>query len=121
MFRSGSTLVEQLLGRHPAVTPGGELEFIPALIAEDLQPYPASLAELSPKRAAELREKYLAQLDALHPGAKHVTDKRPDNFLHIGLIKTLFPGARIVHTARNPLDNLLSVYFLYFARSVSYS
>lgn len=121
MFRSGSTLAEQLLGRHPAITAGGELEFIPAMVQQDLQPYPAALKEASPARIGELRQKYLDQLDALYPAAPRVTDKRPDNFLHIGLIKTLFPGARIVHTMRQPLDNILSVYFLYFAQSVSYS
>ena len=121
MFRSGSTLTEQLLGRHPAITAGGELEFIPAMVREDLQPYPAALKQAPAKRIVELRRKYLDQLDALYPAAQRVTDKRPDNFLHIGLIKTLFPAARIVHTVRQPLDNILSVYFLYFAQSVSYS
>jgi len=32
MFRSGSTLTEQVLGRHPEVEAGGELEFIPAIV-----------------------------------------------------------------------------------------
>ena len=50
-----------------------------------------------------------------------MTDKRPDNFLHIALIKALFPQARIVHTRRHPLDNILSVFFLYFGDDVSYS
>ena len=39
-----------------------------------------------------------------------ITDKRPDNFVLIGLIKRLFPSAKIVHTTRNPLDNGLSVF-----------
>lgn len=121
MFRSGSTLVEQLLGRHPQVTAGGELEFIPAMVGEDLQPYPAALVAADSQRLGELRDKYLGQLKRLYPDADRVTDKRPDNFLHIGLIKALFPDARIVHTVRQALDNLLSVYFLYFADSVTYS
>jgi tetratricopeptide (TPR) repeat protein len=121
MFRSGSTLVEQLLGRHPEVTAAGELEFIPAMIAEDLQPYPQVLAEASAERLRLLRDKYLDQLRRLYPEAKRVTDKRPDNFFHLGLIKALFPEARIVHTVRDPLDNFLSVFFLYFADTVRYS
>ncbi len=121
MFRSGSTLAEQLLGRHPTVTAGGELEFVPAMVREDLQPYPAALAEASRQRLGQLRDKYLEQLHRLYPDATRITDKRPDNFLHIGLIKALFPEAPIVHTVRQPLDNILSVYFLYFADSVTYS
>jgi hypothetical protein len=50
-----------------------------------------------------------------------LTDKRPDNFLHIGFIKTLFPGAKIVHTRRNPLDNLLSLYFLHLDPGMAYA
>ena len=121
MFRSGSTLIEQLLGRHPAMTAGGELEYLPAMVAEELQPYPASVAGLSPTQIRTLGDKYLADVHALFPDAGIVTDKRPDNFLHIGLIKTLFPGARIIHTVRHPLDTILSAYFLYFAASISYS
>ena len=121
MFRSGSTLAEQLLSRHPRVAAGGELEFIPAMVREDLQPYPAALAEANSQRLGELRDKYLSQLRRLYPNADIITDKRPDNFLHLGLIKALFPQARIVHTIRQPLDNILSVYFLYFADSVTYS
>ncbi|NND60733.1 MAG: tetratricopeptide repeat protein, partial [Gammaproteobacteria bacterium] len=33
MFRSGSTLVERMLGAHSAITAGGELDFLPWLIA----------------------------------------------------------------------------------------
>ena len=121
MFRSGSTLAEQLLARHPQITAGGELEFIPAMVREDLQPYPTALAEVESGRLRELRDKYLEQLQRLYPDSTRVTDKRPDNFLHLGLIKALFPEARIVHTVRQALDNILSVYFLYFADSVTYS
>jgi len=121
MFRSGSTLIEQMLARHSAVTAGGELEFIPAMVVEQLQPYPQSLADAGEERLDELREDYLGQLGALFPDASLVTDKRPDSFLHIGLIKALFPAAKIIHTVRNPLDNILSAYFLYFSESVAYS
>ena len=55
-----------------------------------------------------LSEQYLKSLSQLFPGAMHVTDKRPDNFLYIGLIKRLFPAAKIVHTTRDPLDNCLN-------------
>ena len=120
MFRSGSTLTEQTLARHSRVTAGGELETIPALVQMRLQPYPESLSSAPATLLDELRATYVSELHSLFPTADLVTDKRPDNFLHIGLIKTLFPEARIVHTRRNPLDNILSVYFLHFDASISY-
>ena len=40
MFRSGSTLAEQLLSQHPGLTAGGELELLPSMVAHDLDPFP---------------------------------------------------------------------------------
>lgn len=120
MFRSGSTLAEQILARHEAVTPGGELGLMPA-IAADLRPYPEAAAAATPEAVARLRAAYLNALRRVHPDASLVTDKRPDNFLHIGLIKRLFPEARIVHTVRNPLDNILSLYFLHLNPRMAYA
>jgi tetratricopeptide (TPR) repeat protein len=120
MFRSGSTLAEQILARHSRVTPGGELEILPALVQARLQPYPDALASASSEMLTDLRSTYIANARAIFTSTDVLTDKRPDNFLHIGLIKALFPEARIVHTRRFPLDNILSVYFLHFEHSVSY-
>ena len=60
-------------------------------------------------------------LAKLFPGASHVTDKRPDNFLYLGLIKTLFPGAKIINTTRDAVDNCLSIYFLHLDHSMGYA
>ena len=65
--------------------------------------------------------RYLADLATLFPGASHVTDKRPDNFLYLGLIKRLFPGAKIINTTRDPLDNCLSIYFLHVDHRMGYA
>ena len=45
----------------------------------------------------------------------------PNNFLRIGLIKTLFPKARIIHCQRNALDTCTSIYFNYFQNGSAYS
>jgi len=113
MFRSGSSLTEQILASHSQVVAGGELELLPKLIRDHLQPYPETAAMLSTETIERLRQVYLDGLGNLVPADQAVTDKRPDNFLHIGLIKTLFPSAKIIHTRRNPLDNILSLYFLH--------
>lgn len=121
MFRSGSTLIEQVLASHPRVTSGGELDLLPALISASLLPYPAAIAETAPEMLGALAEKYLGDLETIFPGADRLTDKRPDNFLHIGLIKRLFPDAKIIHTTRDPLDNCLSVFFLHLNQGMSYA
>jgi tetratricopeptide (TPR) repeat protein len=121
MFRSGSTLLEQLLAAHPAVTAGGELDFLPWLVARRLSPYPDGAATASREVLQQLGSDYLAKSRELFPDAEHITDKRPDNFLYLGLVKALFPHARIVHTRRQPLDVCLSVYFQQLAAPLSYA
>jgi len=121
MFRSGSTLTEQLLAGHPRVAAGGEVDFLPRLAAQAFAPYPEAAAALTPAEAAAHARRYLELLARIAPGAEHVVDKRPDNFLHIGLIKTLLPQAKIVHTVRDPLDNCLSIYFLHLDQGMSYA
>ena len=121
MFRSGSTLTEQVLAGHSRVTSGGELDLLPTLAQTVLSPFPARMAELRPADIDSLATHYLAELSTRFPGADVVTDKRPDNFLYIGLIKRMFPDARIVHTTRNPLDNCLSIYFLHLDHRMGYA
>lgn len=121
MFRSGSTLCEQILASHPKVQAGGELDLIPAIVARDLQPYPAAAESLDADRIDQLRKAYRDGLKRRRLAGPVVTDKRPENFLHIGLIKTLFPSARIVHTRRNALDNLVSLYLLHLSPQMAYA
>lgn len=119
MFRSGSTLAEQILAAHPAVTAGGEIDILPELVRSQLSSFPP--AALTEKQASDLARLYRDKLDRLFPGARCVIDKRPDNFLYVGLIKRMFPDARIVHTVRHPLDNCLSVFFLHLDHAMAYA
>ena len=121
MFRSGSTLVEQVLARHPRVTAGGELDLLPRLTRAELAPFPQSMAQITPQALERIAAKYLDALARRFPGAELVTDKRPDNFRYIGLIKALFPDARIIHTTRDPLDNCLSIFFLHLDQRMGYA
>ena len=120
MPRSGSTLVEQIISSHASVHGAGELHAITAItltINQQLDyanPYPECMSLFNKKMAEEYSTRYLHEL-ALHcPTAKHITDKLPGNYLKIGLIKTLFPNARIIHCQRNPLDSCLSIFFHFF-------
>ncbi|MBA3834795.1 MAG: sulfotransferase [Sphingomonas sp.] len=120
MFRSGSTLVEQILSSHSRVSSGGELDLIPAIAAR-IADYPEGVADAGEAALSAWRRFYLDGVAPFASGDCLITDKRPDNFLHIGLIKRLFPNAKIVHTHRNRLDNLLSLYFLHLDPRMSYA
>jgi Sulfotransferase family/Tetratricopeptide repeat len=121
MFRSGSTLTEQLLAGHPQVEAGGELDFLPRTAQTQLAPFPESMALASGSQLETLALDYMDLLRGSFPHATFVTDKRPDNFLYIGLIMTLFPDAKIVHTTRDALDNCLSIYFLHLDQGMNYA
>ncbi len=113
MFRSGSTLLEQVLAMHPAIAAGGEMETLPRMVAVDLAPFPARLATLSAGERDTLAARYMHDLQTLAPSSaaiRYITDKRPDNYRLVGLIKHLFPDAKILHTRRAPLDTCLSIF-----------
>ncbi|HUC19412.1 MAG TPA: sulfotransferase [Acetobacteraceae bacterium] len=114
MPRSGTTLLEQIISSHPDVAAGGELGFWErrALVWE------AALAErIAPPDPAALASDYRAALRTVSPDAPYVTDKMPNNFLWLGLIRTSFPSARIIHARRHPLDTCLSIYTKRFSGS----
>ena len=120
MPRSGTTLVEQILSSHESVHGAGEFEGIPAahvgiaLQLKHANPPPECMSLIDTKMAEEYAARYLQELMLYCPTAARITDKLPGNFSRIGLIKTLFPKARIIHCQRNPLDNCISLFFNYF-------
>lgn len=121
--RSGTTLVEQTLASHPAISAGDELQIIHGL-TERLQPllgspgpYPVALSELwlgdRNGQIDTLRDLYLNEAErvgAMEPGKRWFTDKMPLNETHLGMISLLFPRSPIIHLVRHPLDVVLSVF-----------
>lgn len=121
MPRSGTTLVEQIVSSHPEVSGAGELSYF-AHVASDLagelsssDRYPECVRHLDEAAAERITSEYLKLLGEHAQGARCVTDKMPYNFLHLGLIRLLFPNARIVHCRRHPIATCLSIYSWYFA------
>ncbi len=118
MPRSGTTLTEQILSRHPRVGAGGELGFW----RERAETFAkAGAAGLAPDFVGGMASDYLALLHGLAPGAARVTDKMPANFLWLGLIHLAFPRARIIHCRRHPVDIALSNYFTHFQAPLAFA
>ena len=119
MPRSGTTLVEQIMDKHRDVYGAGELSAVSSIAASLADPagseYIRDLTQITQDRCDRLAGQYLKLLDKFSPTVKFVTDKMPSNFMHLGLISLLFPGARIIHCVRDPLDACLSCYFQDFA------
>ena len=120
MPRSGTTLIEQILGAHPAVHPAGELPAMLA-VANRIDPFPGAVPATPRQRLAVLGELYLRRIGKIAPDRRFVVDKMPANFLHAGLIRLILPGARIVHCRRDPVDTCLSCYSKLFTSEQAYS
>lgn len=121
MFRSGSTLFEQLLAAHPQVTAGGEIDYFGRELAGAGRAFPDSIVALDAAGWQRLGAGYLDYLDRTFPGAGIVTNKRPDAFEWLGLLKSMYPNARFVNTVRNPLDTCLSIYFQQLDGGIGYA
>jgi tetratricopeptide (TPR) repeat protein len=114
MPRSGTTLVEQILASHPMVHGAGELKRLQTLV-NGIEGFPASVPNLGHAQLKTLGEEYVAFVEPLAAGRKHVVDKMPSNFLHAGIIRLVLPDAHIIHCRRNAVDTCLSCYTKLFA------
>ena len=119
MLRSGTSLIEQIIASHPRAAGAGELRFW-SDAAEDVEAL--GLEQVSATgRGRKLAEQYLRCLGGAAPQSRRVVDKAPGNFMHVGLIHSVFPRARIIHATRNPLDTCLSIYFQNFSTAFGYT
>jgi len=118
--RSGTTLVEQSLTMHPAVTGGGEPKLLGQWCHGYLRRWQTGAGSLN-AHLPQLQSHYLGGLGAVANGG-HVTDKMPLNFLWLGFIQAAFPDAVIVHTVRDPMATCWSLFKTPFAgRSNGYA
>ena len=110
MPRSGTTLLDQILISHDAVSGAGELHLLTHLIEQAGGP----VASTNPEALARIRDGYLAGIARYANGAGFVTDKMPLNFRWVGHIRAALPEAKIIHMARQPEAVCWSTYRLHF-------
>jgi len=119
MMRSGTSLTEQMIAQCDSITPGDELSIVENVVARIEQ-------SADKPRMAISREKYTQEaindyaalaLDAYreHFAGTLGTDKQPENFYHLPLIVRLFPGCKIIHCTRDPMDCCVSNFVQSFA------
>jgi len=126
MPRSGTTLIEQILGAHPQAHGAGERSALGRAFfglgggnngAEAVR----RIAALDGKSLDAAAEQYLVELKALAPEKTRIIDKMPGNFNYLGLIGLLLPGAKIIHCRRDPRDVGLSIFTFRFHGSHGYA
>ncbi len=123
--RTGSSLLEYTLSKHPDISGAGELPYIGQHLAnyfyaETQQHYPDFLPTVSSEKMDQAAKIYLELLARHAKGNDFVIDKLPANFQSIGLIYKLFPKAKVIHLRRSLPATALSVFTNYFAENEPY-
>jgi hypothetical protein len=129
--RSGTTLIEQILASHSQVFGGGELsctqadfkslpEIMSSVEVEKSargEPAMAYLSRLDSEAIHTVAQRHLDRLRALHPTAGRITDKKPENYMLLGLLAVLFPKAKFIHCRRDVRDVAVSCWLTNFRRT----
>jgi tetratricopeptide (TPR) repeat protein len=114
MPRTGTTLLERILGNHPQIKTCGELnDFRQQMqwvnnhrLTLTLEPWIGDyVARLDPTL---LGNRYLAKTAWVAEGRAFYVDKHPMNFQWCGAILKAIPHAKIIHLRRHPMDSCFS-------------
>jgi tetratricopeptide (TPR) repeat protein len=114
MPRTGTTVLERILGSHSQVSDGGELNAMQHSISMELDSFiqlPLSAADLTAPTALNLRSlarQYQQRTRHLLRGKKYFVDKNPKNVFCAGIIAAAFKQARILCLMRDPMDSCFS-------------
>jgi tetratricopeptide (TPR) repeat protein len=116
MPRAGGALVERLLGNHPEVRLGGELQDFNVCVKRELGIETAAfMNEQIATRMADadwqrVGAAYRERLRERFGAGGYVTDKLPGNHFFVHAIAAALPEARIIHVIRDPLDTCFAIY-----------
>ena len=125
-YRSGTTLMEQILGAHPQVATSDEAYILPSVAREisRISQIDGTIQEkikaLTEEQIANLRQFYWQTAERMM-GTKLsdrvFVDKTAMNTLNLGLMNTLFPDATVLFALRDPRDVILSCFMQSFGLS----
>lgn len=127
--RSGTTLVERILGSHSTLTSAGELDcFALALVDAARRSNGGKTLSRRELVAASatldfpaLGGAYLQRARRAFGGAGRFIDKMPLNYLYAGLIRRALPAARIIHVTRHPMAVCYAMYKTLFKSGYPFS
>ncbi|MFI4893633.1 MAG: tetratricopeptide repeat-containing sulfotransferase family protein [Phycisphaerales bacterium JB058] len=121
MPRSGTSLLEQMLARHPEVQATGERNDLLRIAGTIHPPRPtetpmvSDFSRLSPQAIDQLSRMLVGEINSRREkGVRYVIDKQPFNYLYVPLIAMMLPGAKVLHTVRDGRDTCVSYYMQWF-------
>jgi Tfp pilus assembly protein PilF len=116
--RSGTTLTEQVLGAHPGIVTADEKPVLEPVVKRMMEWFAGEgiadmLPQLDRDDVLRLRAEYWKQAGSVMNMDLSDTvfvDKLPLNLIHLPLINTMFPDARVIVALRDPRDVCLSCF-----------
>jgi len=122
MPRSGSSLLESILGAHSKIHNCGEsgaMNQAVTAMAQRIQDNEKYWCWNDGQDFAqyfeEIDKKVMSVIDSIQEGYTYFTEKSINNYLYVPIYLLCYPNARIIHCRRHPLDVCLSNYQIYFA------
>jgi tetratricopeptide (TPR) repeat protein len=119
--RSGTTLVEQILTSHSAVTGGGEISRLGLLANEVGGISCEAVRRYADTRPGEALRLWRHWLQELFPEPGLVVDKTLGNTRQLGIAASLLPQAPIVWVTRDPLDRAWSCFTTFFITTLPWT
>lgn len=125
--RSGTTVLERMLGNHSQIVSAGELNDFGHQLRWGADQAGRSLLDAGLLQAfptldyTQIGARYLEQTQWRAGPARWYIDKLPANAVAIGAIARALPGALIVHLVREPMAVCFSNYRALFGDSYAYS
>jgi Flp pilus assembly protein TadD len=114
--RTGTTLVERIIGSHPAMSSAGETSAFATEMRRAMKGAPAA------SDPADIGRRYVEQVTAFRvPQDVRFIDKTLQNYLYCGLIHVALPAARIVLVQRHPMDACWAIYKAHFQGKFAFS
>lgn len=119
--RTGTTLLEQILGAHPSIVAFDEPMAFPDEVADKLAPISApaaltlqTLNGLTTAQRSRLRQRYFRNLlrePSPVPAGAVLLDKNPSPTAWLPVWLRLFPELKVIIALRDPRDVVVSCYF----------
>lgn len=121
MPRSGTTLLESIIGTNKNTISGGELISMHDLSSTyylENQQNKLSLEDYKNKTIGQI---YLDRIKFIQGNKKYFIDKLPGNYHNIGFIKTFLPKAKIIYLQRDSWDIAISIYKQFYIDNIPYA
>jgi hypothetical protein len=120
--RSGTTLVEQILTSHSAVTDGGEIARLD-LVAREIggASFPVLTRYVEGYSLEAITRLWDHWIDQRFPVPGRVVDKTLNNTRLLGLAAAILPEAPLIWVTRDPLDRAWSCFRTFFTGDMAWS